>query len=195
MMKTIIPAGRMLLVLTVLTGVIYPLFVTLVSQVMFPYQANGSLIRQGDVVVGSELIGQVVDDPRYFSGRPSAVNAMQADEATLISSGASNLSMTDEALLAAYAERAAAFRVANNLPDDASIPNEMMMASGSGLDPHISPDSALLQAPRVAESRGIPVEDVLTLIAEYTEAPQWGIWGEPRLNVLMLNLALDGLTD
>lgn len=195
-MNALLPATRMLLVLTVLTGIIYPLIVTGVSQVVFSHQANGSLMTSADgTVVGSELIGQVVDAPRYFSGRPSAVNAMQADTPTLLSSGASNLSISDPRLRADYISRAEAFRAANDLPADAPVPSEMVMASGSGLDPHISPEAAHLQAPRVAESRGIPVEDVLTLIAEYTEAPQWGILGEPRLNVLMLNLALDGLTD
>lgn len=190
-MKMLFTAGRMLLVLTILTGVIYPLFVTLVGQIIFPYQANGSLIQEGNTVVGSSLIGQVVDNPRYFSGRPSAVNAMQADEGTLIASGASNLSMTNTALLDTYAERAAAFRAANGLSENSIVPSEMIMASGSGLDPHISPLAAQLQAARVAESRGIPVEEVLALITQHTESPQLGFLGDTRVNVLTLNLALD----
>jgi K+-transporting ATPase ATPase C chain len=184
----------MLLVLTVLTGLIYPLTVTGAAQVAFPHQANGSLITSADgTVLGSELIGQVVDDPRYFSGRPSAVNAMQADIPTLLSSGASNLSISDPRLRADYVSRAEAFRAANGLPAEAPVPSEMVMASGSGLDPHISPEAARLQAARVAEARGLPVESVLALIVEHTEAPQLGILGEPRVNVLRLNLALDGL--
>lgn len=193
-MKNLLPAARMLLILTVLTGLIYPLFVTVVAQVLYPTQANGSLIVRDEGVVGSSLIGQVIDDPRYFSGRPSAVNAMQADQASLLSSGASNLSMTNPALLDAYAERAAAFRAANNLSADALIPSEMVMASGSGLDPHISPAGARLQAARIAESRGIPVDEVMALIIQSTESPQLGFLGESRVNVLMLNLALDDIT-
>mgnify|MGYP000210729036 CR=1 FL=1 len=161
---------------------------------MYKRQANGSLIVRDEGVVGSSLIGQVIDDPRYFSGRPSVVNAMQADQATMLSSGASNLSMTNPALLDAYAERAAAFRAANNLSADALIPSEMVMASGSGLDPHISPAGARLQAARIAESRGIPVDEVMALIIQSTESPQLGFLGESRVNVLMLNLALDDIT-
>ena len=194
-MKHLLPAARMLLILTVLTGVIYPLFVTGVAQVLYPSQANGSLIIRDEVIVGSSLIGQVVDDPRYFSGRPSAVNAMQADTPTLMASSGSNLSMTNPALLDAYAERAAAFRVANTLPDDIVIPSEMVMASGSGLDPHIGVQSARLQSARIAESRGIPVETIFALIDQHIEPPQFGFLGETRINVLALNLALDDITN
>lgn len=193
-MNALLPAARMLLILTVLTGLIYPLAVTGAAQVVFPHQANGSLITSADgTVVGSELIGQVVDDPRYFSGRPSVVNAMQADTPTLLSSGASNLSLSDPRLRADYVSRAEAFRAANGLPADTPVPSEMVMASGSGLDPHISPEAARLQATRVAEARGLAVESVLALIVEHTEAPQLGILGETRVNVLRLNLALDGV--
>lgn len=193
-MNALLPAARMLLILTVLTGLLYPLAVTGVAQVTFSHQANGSLIISADgTVLGSALIGQVVDDPRYFSGRPSAVNAMQADTPTLLSSGANNLSISDPRLRADYVSRAEAFRAANGLPAEAPVPSEMVMASGSGLDPHISPEAARLQAPRVAEARGLAVESVLALIVEHTEAPQFGILGEPRVNVLRLNLALDGL--
>lgn len=193
-MNALLPAARMLLILTVLTGLIYPLAVTGVAQVAFPHQANGSLITSADgTVLGSELIGQVVDDPRYFSGRPSVINAMQADTPTLLSSGASNLSLSDPRLRADYVSRAEAFRAANGLPANAPLPSEMVMASGSGLDPHISPEAARLQAPRVAEARGLAVESVLSLIVEHTEAPQLGVLGEPRVNVLRLNLALDGV--
>lgn len=193
-MNALLPAARMLLILTVLTGLIYPLAVTGAAQVVFPHQANGSLITSADgTVVGSELIGQVVDDPRYFSGRPSVVNAMQADTPTLLSSGASNLSLSDPRLRADYVSRAEAFRAANGLPADAPVPSETVMASGSGLDPHISPEAARLQATRVAEARGLAVESVLALIVEHTEAPQLGILGETRVNVLRLNLALDGV--
>ncbi|MCU0476379.1 MAG: potassium-transporting ATPase subunit KdpC [Anaerolineae bacterium] len=192
-MNPFLPALRMLLVLTVLTGVLYPLLVTGAAQVFFPAQANGSLVVRDEVVVGSALMGQVVDDPRYFSGRPSAVNALQADAPTLMASGASNLSQTDARLQADYARRAEAFRADNGLPADAPVPPEMVMASGSGLDPHISPEAARLQAARVAQARGLPVESVLGLIDQQTEMPDWNLLGEPRVNVLLLNLALDAL--
>jgi len=185
----------MLLILTFLTGMVYPVVVTLAAQVLFPLQANGSLIVRDNVVIGSSLIGQVVDDVRYFSGRPSAVNAMQADTPTLIASGASNLSMTNPLLLESYAERSSAFRTANVLPEPIIVPSEMIMASGSGLDPDISVMAARLQTERIAEARGIPLERIFTLIDRYTQQPQYGFLGEIRVNVLQLNLALDAMTD
>jgi potassium-transporting ATPase KdpC subunit len=194
MMKHTIIGLRMLVVLTILTGVIYPLLVTGVAQVVFPYQANGSLLTRDDVVVGSELIGQQTDDPRYFWWRPSAVNAMQGTTpAQLGSSGASNAGWTNAALANAVAERSDAFRSDNLLNDDAEIPADVLFASGSGLDPHISPDAAYLQVARVASERGLDTETVSELVDQYVEAPQVGFLGEPRVNVLLLNLALDAL--
>jgi K+-transporting ATPase ATPase C chain len=186
--KSLFTALRMLVVLTILTGVIYPLVVTVVAQVVFPAQANGSLEARDGVVIGSSLIGQNMNaDPRYFWSRPSAIGYNP-----LPSSG-SNLGPTSATLAQSVAERAAAFREANGLPEDAAVPTEMLFASGSGLDPHISPEAARLQVARVAAARGLEVEQVNRLVDTAIEAPQLGFLGQPRVNVLLLNLALDGL--
>lgn len=193
-MKQWIIAARMLLILSILTGVIYPLAVTAIAQTLFPYQANGSLIVEGETVIGSELIGQYNDEPSYFWSRPSAVNYMQSESPdSLIASGGSNASYTNSNLIAAADERAEAFASANEMADDSAVPAEMLYASASGLDPHISPEAALLQVPRIAEARGLSIEALETLVAQYTEAPQLGIFGQSRVNVLLLNLALDNL--
>lgn len=180
--------------LTVITGVIYPLAMTVIGQVLFPYQANGSLIVQDGQVVGSALIGQSTDDPRYFWWRPSAVNAMQGSSPdALIASGATNYGWTNATLAEQVAERAASLRAAHNLPDDAAIPADLLFASASGLDPHISPEAAALQIDRVAEARSLDRAAVAQLVAQHTEQPQLGVLGQPRVNVLLLNLALDGI--
>jgi len=196
-MSQIFVALRMLMVLTLVTGIIYPLLMTLIGQVIFPFQANGSLERVDDVIVGSTLIGQSNSDVRYFQSRPSAVNYMegsyfnsQADK-SIGSSGASNLSPSSAVLQEAAAQRAIDFRTFNNLPADTVVPADMVFASGSGLDPHISPQAAALQVARVAEARSLTVEQVQALVSEATEGPQFGLLGEPRVNVLRLNLALD----
>lgn len=182
------------ILLSVITGVIYPLLMTGIGQVLFPYQANGSLIVQNGEVVGSALIGQTTDDPAYFWWRPSAVNAMQGSSSdALIASGATNYGWTNAALAEQVAERAAAIRAAHGLADDTPLPADLVFASGSGLDPHISPEAAALQIDRVATARSLDRAQVETLVAQYTESPQFGILGEPRVNVLLLNLALDGL--
>jgi K+-transporting ATPase ATPase C chain len=178
----------MLVVLTILTGVLYPLVITLAAQVVFPTQANGSLLTRDGAVVGASLIGQDWNnDPGYFWSRPSAISYNP-----LPSSG-SNLGPTSTTLAQTVAERAAAFREAHNLPDDATIPTEILFASGSGLDPHISPEAARIQVARVSAARGLPVEQVNALVDQYNEAPQLGFLGQPRVNVLLLNLALDEL--
>jgi len=183
--KTLLPAARMLLVLTILTGVIYPLAITLAAQAIFPARANGSLVTQNGVVVGSALIGQDNHDSRYFWGRPSAVNDNP------LPSGGSNLGPTSDTLAAQVQQREADFRAANHVPDDVAVPADMLFASASGLDPHISPEAAQLQIGRVAAARGLSAEQVAALVTQYTEAPQLGFLGQPRVNVLLLNLALD----
>ena len=194
MMKHTIIGLRMLVVMTILTGVIYPLVVTGVAQVAFPYQANGSLLTRDDTVVGSELIGQQTNDPAYFWWRPSAVNTMQGTTPEQLgSSGASNAGWTSAALADAIVERSAAFRSDNLLNDEAEISSDMVSASGSGLDPHISPEAAYLQIERVAAARGLDVQVVTELVDAHVESPQFGFLGEPRVNVLLLNLALDEL--
>lgn len=195
-MKPFLQAARMLLILTVLTGMVYPLFITLVGGALFPYQAAGSLEKQGDRVIGSALIGQANDNPRYFWGRPSAVGYMAGSGAgNLGTSGASNLGSTSKALAEAVAQRAAAFRTANGLAPDTPVPAEMLFGSGSGLDPHISPEAARLQVGRVARARGLAPERVAALVESVIERPQFGIFGQPGVNVLRLNLALDELQD
>ena len=185
MVKQLRPALFMLAILTLLTGVIYPLLVTGIAQLALPRQANGSLVLVGDTVVGSALLGQANDDPRYFWPRPSAT-----DYGTL-PSGGSNLAPTSVDLAAAVRQRTTDFRAANSLAADAAIPTEMLFASGSGLDPHISPDAARLQVGRVAAARGLNQAQLLALVEAHVERPQLGLLGQPRVNVLLLNRALD----
>jgi K+-transporting ATPase ATPase C chain len=187
MTKQLRPALVMLAILTLITGIIYPLVVTGIAQLVFPAQAHGSLLIDGEQVIGSALLGQANSDPRYFWPRPSAT-----DYDTLPSAG-SNLAPSSADLAAAVAQRAADFRAAHGLTAGAPVPVEMLFASGSGLDPHISPDAARLQAGRVAEARGLDASQVLALVEANVEGPQFGILGRPRVNVLLLNLALDGL--
>lgn len=194
MVKQLKSALLMLAVLMLVTGVIYPLSVTVLAQALFPAQANGSLIERDGQVVGSALIGQGIDDPRYFSSRPSAVNYMLGTTPeSLGSSGATNYGWTNATLAEQVAERETAIRSRNGLSDGVTIPPDLLFASGSGLDPHISPEAARLQVNRVAEARGMSAEQVDALVTEFIEAPQFGILGQPRVNVLLLNLALDQL--
>jgi potassium-transporting ATPase KdpC subunit len=181
------PALMSLILLTLITGVAYPLLVTGIAQVVFPYQANGSLIVRDSKVVGSALIGQPFDDPKYFWGRPSATSPYGYNAA---SSSGSNLSPTNPAQISAVQGRVSALRAAD--PDNtAQIPVDLVTASGSGLDPHISPAAALYQVPRVARERKLSPDAVRALVERHTEGRQLGFLGEPRVNVLALNLALD----
>jgi K+-transporting ATPase ATPase C chain len=181
------PALTVLLILTVLTGLIYPLTVTGLAQLFFPHQANGSLIIRDDRVIGSELIGQHFDKPEYFWSRPSATSPIPYNAAA---SSGSNLSPTNPVLIEAVRARVAALRAADP-GNDAPIPVDLVTASGSGLDPHISPAAALYQVNRVARVRGMEEKAVHTLIVQHTEERQFGLLGEKRVNVLRLNMALD----
>lgn len=188
MRAQILPAFRMLFVLTLLTGVIYPAAVTAIAQLAFPHEANGSLIVRDGIAVGSRLIGQPFDDPRYFWSRPSATGRTPYNAAA---SSGSNLGPLNADLAAAVKARVEALRAADP-GNTAPVPVDLVTASASGLDPHISPAAAAYQVPRVARVRGLPVEAVVRLVAEHTEGRTFGVLGEPRVKVLELNLALDG---
>jgi len=182
-----LPALRMLVVLSVLTGVAYPLLVTGVAQLAFPGPANGSLIVAGGKTMGSSLIGQPFDDPKYFWSRPSATSPQPYNA---MSSSGSNQGATNPALADSVTARIKALRDAD--PGNAApVPVDLVTASGSGLDPHISIAAAAYQAPRVARARGVSIDKVMALVAEHTEGRTLAIIGEPRVNVLELNLALD----
>ena len=182
------PALVLLIVLSVLTGLVYPVVVTGIAQLVFPRQANGSLIVRDGKVVGSALIGQPFDDPKYFWGRPSATSPFGYNAAA---SSGSNLSPTNPALIKAVQERVDALRAADP-GDKAAVPVDLVTASGSGLDPHISPAAALYQVARVAQARKLEPQAVRQLVEQHTEGRFLGILGEPRVNVLNVNLALDG---
>ncbi|TCL75307.1 K+-transporting ATPase ATPase C chain [Hydrogenispora ethanolica] len=187
MWKTLFRALLLLLSLTLLTGILYPLAVTGLAQLFFPDQANGSLVRQNGKRVGSTLIGQSFQSARYFQGRPSSAGY----DGT--ASGGTNLAPTNRQLLKTVQNRVAAVRAANQQPGTAPVPSDLVTASASGLDPHISPQGALFQAARVAKTRRLPLATVRRLVKEHTERPFWGVFGEPRVNVLRLNMALDSL--
>jgi len=187
--QTII-AIKFLLVMTVLTGVIYPFIMTGVAQLAFPARANGSLVMKDGKIIGSELIGQKFDSTIYFWSRPSAIDYNP------IPSGASNLGPTSDNLKKQVAERRRLFATNNSLADTSAIPKEMLFASASGLDPHISPEAALLQLKRVAMARNLDEtqkQKVQQLIKDKTEEPQFLLFGEPRINVFELNLSLDSV--
>jgi K+-transporting ATPase ATPase C chain len=185
---------RALLLLTVLCGVAYPLLVTGIAQAAFNHKADGSLLEQDGVVIGSSLLGQSFADadgninPVYFQSRPSAVSYVTPDVGT---SGASNLGPTNPDLLASIQERADAYRAENGLAADAEVPVDAVTASASGLDPQISETNARLQATRVAEARGMTLDAVLALVDDHIDGRSLGVFGEPGVNVLGLNLALD----
>ncbi len=182
-------ASLLFMILTVITGVAYPLLVTGIAQVLFPHQADGSLIAGKDgKPLGSELIGQPFSDPKYFWGRPSATSPQAYNGAA---SSGSNLGPTNPALMDQVKARIAALHAADP-SQKAPVPVDLVTTSGSGLDPHISPAAALYQVERVAAARHLSAARVRALVHRCTEGRQLGILGEPRVNVLVLNLALDG---
>lgn len=175
------------IVLTILFGLAYPLVFTGLAQVLFPRQANGSLVTVNGKVAGSELIGQSFTKPEYFHGRPSAAGNNGYDAAN---SGGSNLGPTNQKLVDRVKADVQKFRAEN--PDyTGPIPADLLTSSGSGLDPHISPASAEAQVARVAKARGVTPDRITELVAKHTDGRQWGIFGEPRVNVLLLNIDLD----
>ncbi len=187
MLQQLFPALRAMILFTVLTGLIYPGVVTGLCHMFFRDKANGSLIRVNGQIVGSALLAQNFSKPEYFHPRPSAAGNDGYDP---MASGGSNLGPTNQKLYARIAASAAQFRKEN--PDySGPIPADALTASGSGLDPHISVANAMAQAPRIARAHGVPISEVQKLIASGTEGRDWGFLGEPRVNVLKLNLKLD----
>ena len=199
MLKELRPALIMLLLFTVITGLIYPLAVTGFAQVLFPRQANGSLVVADGKVVGSSLIGQVFSEDRYFQGRPSATSAPDPKDASktvdapynAANSGGSNLGPTNKALIERVKTDVEARKAQNPY---AKVPTDLVTTSGSGLDPHISPEAALFQVPRVAKARTMLEDRLRDLVNQHIEGRSLGFLGEPRINVLALNMALDRAT-
>ena len=197
MLREIRPAILILLLLTAITGVAYPLAMTAIAGVIFPRQAQGSLIEKDGKVIGSSLIGQVFADDKYFHGRPSAtVTPDPKDPSKNIdapynaaNSGGSNLGPTNKALIDRVKGDVDKLKEEN---PNAAVPIDLVTTTGSGLDPHISPEAALFQVPRVAKARNLPEDRVRQLVTERVEGRFLGLLGEPRVNVLALNLALDG---
>lgn len=189
MAKLLHPAIVLLLLLTAITGLAYPFAVTGLAQLLFPKQANGSLILREGKPIGSTLIGQSFTDPKYFWGRPSATSPQPYNGTA---SGGSNLGPSNPVLTAAVRQRIAKLRAADP-GHEVPVPEDLVTASGSGLDPDISPAAALYQVNRVARARGLPVTEVHALVDRHTRGRQFGVLGEPRVNVLELNLALDQL--
>jgi potassium-transporting ATPase KdpC subunit len=186
MIKELGPGFRLMLIFTILTGLLYPVLMTAFAQIVFPRQANGSLIRIGNKVVGSELIGQAFTKPQYFHPRPSAAgNGYDA-----AASGGSNLGPTSRKLIDRLKAGAEDFRK-QNPRFTGKIPADILTSSSSGLDPHISPAAAVAQVARVADDRGVPENQVAALVRRFAALPDLGFLGEPRVNVLLLNIALD----
>jgi potassium-transporting ATPase KdpC subunit len=198
MWKELRPAVVMVIAFTILTGLAYPLAMTGIAQVIFPWQANGSLVERDGKVVGSSLIGQVFADDKYFHGRPSATTDTDPNDATKTvpapynaqNSSGSNLGPTSKSLVDRVKEDVDKFKAENNKP----IPVDLVTTSASGLDPDITPAAAAFQIPRVAKARNMAESILADLVAQHTQGRTLGVLGEPRVNVIELNLALDSFT-
>jgi K+-transporting ATPase ATPase C chain len=195
MFKQIRPAIAFTLLMTLLTGVLYPVAITVMTQILFHKQANGSLIVEGNKVIGSSLIGQAFTSDKYFHGRPSATTMTDPSDITktvpapynAANSSGSNLGPTSQTLIEGVKAATQTLRNENDRP----IPVDLVTASGSGLDPHITPAAAVFQITRVAKARNLPVTKIAALVTQYTQSRTLGVFGEPVVNVLELNLALD----
>jgi potassium-transporting ATPase KdpC subunit len=188
--KNILRSFLLLIIFIIMLGFLYPLLITGVSKIFFPFRSTGSFIKSEDKIVGSELLGQNFKGEQYFHPRPSAAGKDGYDP---LSSGGSNYAPTNEDFISIVKERINNFRKDNNLKDDIKIPSDAVTSSGSGLDQDITVDNALLQAGRIAKKRNIPVSDINDLIRKNTEKRMLGFLGEPKVNVLKLNLLLDNL--
>ena len=193
MTNLVIQSIRQTLLWTIVTGIAYPLVITVIAQVAFKDQANGSLVTHDGKIIGSSLLAQQFQGTNYFWPRPSACTYGSGPSGLVASSG-SNLGPTSGQLQTNVMNNIASFISGNNLPTNTVVPADMAFASASGLDPHISPESARLQLARVASSRGLSDEKVKALVDQFTDPPQWGFLGQARVNVLLLNLALDDLS-
>ncbi len=199
MLREIRPAIVVLVALTLITGLVYPLAMTGIAQLIFPYQANGSIIEQSGKVIGSELIGQNFTSDKYFHGRPSATTAPDPKDPSktvaapynAINSGGSNLGPSNKALVDRVKGDMAKLQKEN---PGTPVPIDLVTTSASGLDPEISPEAALFQVPRIAKARNLPEDQIRQLVEDHTEGRLLGLLGKPRVNVLQLNLALDRLS-
>lgn len=189
-MKLIIQSIRQTILWTIICGLAYPVVITIISQLVFKDQANGSLVMRDGKIIGSALLAQQFTGTNYFWPRPSACT-YGTGPTGLVASGASNLGPTSGALQTNVINNTAAFISGNNLPTNTPVPADIVFASASGLDPHISPEAAQLQIARVAVARGLSPDKITALVGKFTEGSQWGFLGEPRVNVLLLNVALD----
>jgi K+-transporting ATPase ATPase C chain len=198
MLREIRPAIVILVALTLITGLVYPLAMTGIAEAIFPYQAQGSMIERNGTIIGSALIGQQFTADKYFHGRPSATTAADPNDSTktvpapynAANSGGSNLGPSNKALIDRVQGDIDTLKKENS---SAPVPADLVTTSASGLDPHISPEAALFQVPRIAKARNLPEDRVRQLVADQTEGRLFGLLGEPRVNVLLLNLALDQL--
>lgn len=189
-MKTLIISLKLLVFMTLLTGIVYPMFIYLIAQTIFPEKSTGSLVKVNEQVIGSELFGQKFESKKYFQSRPSAVDYQP------MPSGGSNLAPTSQTLKARIDSLRQAYLVWNELPENTEVPSDAVFSSGSGIDPHISTQNAMLQVNRIVKERDfdtIKHDKLLELIKKNTEEPQFGILGEERINVLILNVELDKL--
>lgn len=189
-MKTLIISLKLLVFMTLLLGIVYPMFIYLITQIIFPVKSNGSLVKANEKVIGSELFGQKFESKKYFQSRPSAVDYQPKP------SGGSNLAPTSKTLKVRIDSLRQAYIVCNELPENTEVPSDAIFSSGSGIDPHICPQNAMLQINRIVKERcfdSIKQHKLIDLIKKNTEEPQFGIFGEERINVLILNVELDKL--